>query len=93
MGSTETTLYIIAIYTSVVGIKKTRFVLACALIADLVRNAYLCRLLSFFVIVFFLTFCHIWRIIILMINFKLIFINKQFYYSKILLTNLIIYAI
>lgn len=36
MGSTETTLYIIAIYTSVVGIRKTRFVLLVALIADFV---------------------------------------------------------
>lgn len=36
MGSTETTLYTIAIYTSVVGVKKTRFVLAAALIGDLV---------------------------------------------------------
>ncbi len=36
MGSTETTLYIIAIYTSVVGIRKTRFVLLAALIADFV---------------------------------------------------------
>ena len=35
MGSTETTLYTIALYTSAVGIKKTRFVLACALLADL----------------------------------------------------------
>lgn len=39
MGSTETTLYTIAIYTSSVRIKKTRFVLAAALIADVVRNA------------------------------------------------------
>lgn len=36
MGSTETTFYTIAIYTSCVGIKKIRFVLAAALIADLV---------------------------------------------------------
>ena len=36
MGSTETTLYTIAVYTSVVGIKKTRFVLVAALIGDLV---------------------------------------------------------
>lgn len=36
MGSTETTLYTIAVYTSVVGIKKTRFVLAAALIGDLI---------------------------------------------------------
>ena len=36
MGSTETTLYTIAIYTSCVGIKKIRFVLVAALIADIV---------------------------------------------------------
>ena len=36
MGSTETTLYTIAIYTGAVGIKKTRFVLIAALIADVV---------------------------------------------------------
>lgn len=36
MGSTETTLYTIAVYTSSVGIKKTRFVLIAALIADVV---------------------------------------------------------
>lgn len=36
MGSTETTLYTIAIYTGVVGIKKIRFVLWAALIGDLV---------------------------------------------------------
>lgn len=36
MGSTETTLYTIAIYTSVVGVKKIRFVLLAALIADFV---------------------------------------------------------
>lgn len=36
MGSTETTLYTIAIYTSVVGIKKTRFVLVAALIGDII---------------------------------------------------------
>lgn len=36
MGSTETTLYTIAIYTSCVGIKNIRFVLAAALIADFV---------------------------------------------------------
>lgn len=34
MGSTETTLYTIAIYTSVVNIKKTRGVLRAALIGD-----------------------------------------------------------
>lgn len=36
MGSTETTIYTIAVYTSVVGIKKTRFVLLAALIGDLI---------------------------------------------------------
>ena len=36
MGSTETTLYTIAVYTSVVGVKKIRFVLIAALIGDLV---------------------------------------------------------
>lgn len=34
MGSTETTLYTIALYTSAVKIKKTRFVLIAALLAD-----------------------------------------------------------
>ena len=38
MGSTETTLYTIAIYTSAVGIKKTRLIIIPALIADVVRN-------------------------------------------------------
>lgn len=36
MGSTETTFYTIAVYTSCVKIKKIRFVLIAALIADLV---------------------------------------------------------
>jgi len=36
MGSTETTLYTIAIYTSAVRIKNTRFVLIAALLADFV---------------------------------------------------------
>lgn len=36
MGSTETTLYTIAVYTSCVGIKKIRFVLVASLIADIV---------------------------------------------------------
>ncbi|MDO5556470.1 MAG: hypothetical protein Q4G09_07790 [Clostridia bacterium] len=36
MGSTETTLYTIAIYTSVVRVKKIRFVLLAALIGDLI---------------------------------------------------------
>lgn len=36
MGSTETTFYTIAVYTSCIGVKKIRFVLVAALIADLV---------------------------------------------------------
>lgn len=55
MGSTETTFYTIAIYTSCVGIKKIRFVLAAALIGDLVRNACFCNNLGIFVVNFFLT--------------------------------------
>lgn len=35
MGSTETTLYTIAIYTSCIKIKKTRFILIAALTADI----------------------------------------------------------
>lgn len=35
MGSTETTLYTIAIYTSCIKIKKTRFILLAALTADI----------------------------------------------------------
>ena len=35
MGATETTFYTIAVYSSAVGIKKTRFVLIPALIADI----------------------------------------------------------
>ena len=36
MGSTETTLYTIAVYTSCVKIKKTRGILIAALIGDIV---------------------------------------------------------
>ncbi len=36
MGSTETTLYTIAIYTSCIKVKKTRYILLAALIGDLV---------------------------------------------------------
>lgn len=50
MGSTETTLYTIAIYSSSIGIKKTRFVLWAALIGDLVRNYSFCRNLADFVV-------------------------------------------
>lgn len=50
MGSTETTLYTIAIYSSAVKIKKTRFVLLAALIGDFIRNCCICRNLANFVI-------------------------------------------
>ena len=49
MGSTETTLYTIAIYTSCVKIKKTRFVLLASLVADVVGmlvSVGICRILS-----------------------------------------------
>lgn len=49
MGATETTLYTIAVYTGAVNIKKTRFVLAIALIADIVGMliaVFICRNLS-----------------------------------------------
>lgn len=49
MGSTETTLYTIAIYTSVVKIKKTRGILIAALIGDIVGmliSVAICRFLS-----------------------------------------------
>ena len=69
MGSTETTLYTIAIYTSAVKVKKTRFVLIAAIIADIIRNARFCSLLSLFVVRFFLTFLTIWSIIDLVSKF------------------------
>ena len=49
MGSTETTLYTIAIYTSCVKIKKTRSILVAALAADIVgilTSVVVCRILS-----------------------------------------------
>lgn len=49
MGSTETTVYTIAVYTSSVGVRKTRFVLWAALIADfvgIVTSVVVCRFLS-----------------------------------------------
>ena len=48
MGSTETTLYTIAVYTSSVKIKKTRFVLWAALTADVVgiiASVVICRIM------------------------------------------------
>lgn len=49
MGSTETTLYTIAIYTSVVKIKKTRGILLAALVGDFVGmliSVAICRFVS-----------------------------------------------
>ena len=49
MGSTETTFYTIALYTSCVGIKKIRYVLIAALIADITGmlvSVAVCRFLS-----------------------------------------------
>lgn len=49
MGSTETTFYTIALYTSAVGIKKIRFVLIAALVADIVgmlASVAICRIMS-----------------------------------------------
>lgn len=49
MGSTETTFYTIALYTSAVGIKKIRYVLAAALIADITGmliSVVICQFLS-----------------------------------------------
>ncbi len=50
MGSTETTLYTIAIYASVVKIKKTRGVLIAALVGDIVRNVDFYSIMSKFVV-------------------------------------------
>lgn len=49
MGSTETTFYTIAIYTACVKIKKIRFVLAAALLADLagmISSVIICQIMS-----------------------------------------------
>ena len=49
MGATETTLYTIAVYTGIVKIKKIRFVLYAALIADAVgitTAITVCRIMS-----------------------------------------------
>ena len=49
MGSTETTVYTIAVYTSSVGIKKTRFILVAALFADfagMITSVILWKILS-----------------------------------------------
>ena len=51
MGATETTLYTIAVYSSSVKIKKTRFVLIASLIADIVgiiTSIIVCRIIAWF---------------------------------------------
>ena len=48
MGSTETTLYTIAIYTSCIKVKKTRYVILAALCADfvgIVTSILICNLI------------------------------------------------
>ena len=50
MGSTETTLYTIAIYSGSIGIKNTRFVLCAALLADLVGIIASVAILNFLAI-------------------------------------------
>lgn len=49
MGATETTLYTITVYTNSVKIKKTRFVLISALLADMagmLTAIWVCRFMS-----------------------------------------------
>jgi len=49
MGSTETTFYTIAVYTSIVGIKKIRYVLIAALMGDLIgmiTSVVICNIMS-----------------------------------------------
>ncbi len=49
MGSTETTLYTIAVYTSIVNVKKSRGILIAALIGDVVGmliSVEICRFMS-----------------------------------------------
>ena len=48
MGSSETTLYVIAVYFGAAGVKKTRWAIPAALCADLavfLSSAWICRLL------------------------------------------------
>ena len=49
MGSTETTLYTIAIYTSCIKVRKTRYIIVASLIADvvgIVTSVVACRIMS-----------------------------------------------
>lgn len=48
MGSTETTLYTIAVYTSCIKIKKTRYILLAALVADItgiITSNIICKII------------------------------------------------
>ena len=48
MGSTETTLYTIAVYTSCIKIKKTRYILLAALVADItgiIASNIICKII------------------------------------------------
>ncbi len=48
MGSTETTIYTIAVYTSSIKVSKTRYILAAALMADLagiITSIIVCRIM------------------------------------------------
>lgn len=48
MGSTETTLYTIAVYTSCIKIKKTRYILIAALAADIagiIASTIICKIM------------------------------------------------
>ena len=49
MGSTETTLYTIAVYTSCIKVKKTRFILVAALAADvagIIVSTIICQIIA-----------------------------------------------
>ncbi len=83
MGSTETTLYTIAIYTSTVKIKKIRFVLICALLADLIRNDCISYLLSNYVERFLLTYISIYAIIVIVNLYLIIFTKLNLYFQGI----------
>ena len=58
MGSTETTFYTIAIYTGSIGVKKIRFVLVAALIAD---SKKICNYIYCNFFIFLISFIHFWK--------------------------------
>ena len=81
MGSTETTLYTIAIYTSCVGIKKTKYILPVALIGDVTRNVDFCSNLEFYVVKFLLTLLEIYGIM-----FTLLIQGSKYVYSNFIIS-------